>query len=40
MEFLIKKADAVALVVGTSGWEAAAMGLPVISFQNITAISF
>ena len=28
------KADAVALVVGTSGWEAAAMGLPVISFSK------
>ena len=36
----LKKADAVALVVGTSGWEAAAMGLPVISFSKYNSYKF
>jgi hypothetical protein len=35
-----KKADAVALVVGTAGWEAAAMGIPVITFSKYNSYNF
>ncbi|MDC0651699.1 hypothetical protein OAP55_00405 [Alphaproteobacteria bacterium] len=36
----LKRAQAVALVVGTSGWEAAAMGVPVITFTKHNSYNF
>ena len=36
----MKKAEAVALIAGTSGWEASAMGIPVITFTKYNAYNF
>jgi len=36
----IKKSAAVAIITGTAGWEAAAMGIPVISFSKNNAYNF
>ena len=36
----INKSKAVALITGTAGWEAAAMGIPVISFSKYNTYNF